>query len=76
MRASHQNEPASSHVAEEGKEDEEGDIGGLSSVERYDPALVAWEAVAPMGTARMAMPLPCWVSIDRTCSTHAGGKRA
>ena len=24
----------------------------LASVERYDPALDAWEAVAPMGTAR------------------------
>ena len=24
----------------------------LSSVERYDPALDAWEAVAPMATAR------------------------
>ena len=24
----------------------------LSSVERYDPALNAWDAVAPMGTAR------------------------
>ena len=28
------------------------DDGILSSVERYDPALDAWEAVAPMGTAR------------------------
>ena len=26
--------------------------GVLSSVERYDPALDAWEAVAPMATAR------------------------
>ncbi|EOD16900.1 hypothetical protein EMIHUDRAFT_356074 [Emiliania huxleyi CCMP1516] len=26
----------------------------LSSVERYDPALDAWEAVAPMATARQA----------------------
>jgi len=25
--------------------------GTLSSVERYDPALNAWEAVAPMATA-------------------------
>jgi kelch-like protein 17 (actinfilin)/kelch-like protein 20 len=28
------------------------DNGVLSSVERYDPATNAWEAVAPMATAR------------------------
>ena len=28
------------------------DEGRLSSVERYDPATNAWEAVAPMATAR------------------------
>ena len=27
----------------------------LSSVERYDPATNAWEAVAPMGTARWGL---------------------
>ena len=27
--------------------------GALSSVERYDPAVGAWEAVAPMAAARM-----------------------
>ena len=27
-------------------------VGRLSSVERYDPAMNAWEAVAPMATAR------------------------
>ena len=27
-------------------------VGRLSSVERYDPATNAWEAVAPMATAR------------------------
>ena len=27
--------------------------GRISSVERYDPALDAWEAVAPMAAARM-----------------------
>ena len=57
MRASHQNEPASSHVAEEGKEDEEGDIGGLSSVERYDPADNAWSLVAALSTTRFALAL-------------------
>ena len=31
---------------------EGGDDGDLSSVERYDPATNAWEAVAPMATAR------------------------
>ena len=30
-----------------------GDDGNLSSVERYDPAVGAWEAVAPMATARI-----------------------
>ena len=30
------------------------DDGYLSSVERYDPALDAWEAVAPMAEAREA----------------------
>ena len=30
------------------------DDGHLSSVERYDPALDAWEAVAPMAEARQA----------------------
>ena len=30
------------------------DNGYLSSVERYDPALDAWEAVAPMAEARSA----------------------
>ena len=29
--------------------------GFLSSVERYDPATNAWEAVAPMGTARVVL---------------------
>ena len=29
-----------------------GDDGNLSSVERYDPAVGAWEAVAPMALAR------------------------
>ena len=29
------------------------DAGRLSSVERYDPATNAWEAVAPMATARL-----------------------
>ena len=29
------------------------DDGVLSSVERYDLALNAWETVAPMGTARI-----------------------
>ena len=31
------------------------DDGALSSVERYDPAANAWEAVAPMATARVAL---------------------
>ena len=30
------------------------DDGNLSSVERYDPAVGAWEAVAPMAAARSA----------------------
>ena len=29
------------------------DDGFLSSVERYDPALNAWETVAPMGAGRI-----------------------
>ena len=53
---------------EENEEDEDDDSGEdederscLSSVERYDPALDAWEAVAPMGMARgSAFALPCW----------------
>ena len=28
-------------------------VGSLSSVERYDPALNAWETVAPMGAGRI-----------------------
>ena len=36
----------------ENEDFEDGDIGCL--VERYDPALVVWEAVAPMGTARVS----------------------
>jgi len=28
----------------------------LSSVERYDPVTNAWEAVAPMATARVKVP--------------------
>ena len=32
-----------------------GNDGLLSSVERYDPAANAWEAVAPMATARYAL---------------------
>jgi len=32
-----------------------GSIALLTSVERYDPALDAWEAVAPMATARDAV---------------------
>ena len=35
-----------------GSDDDEDDDGALSSVERYDPASNAWEAVAPMATAR------------------------
>ena len=34
------------------EEEEDGDIGCL--VERYDPALEVWEAVAPMGKARLS----------------------
>jgi len=30
------------------------DDGDLTSVERYEPALEVWEAVAPMGTARVS----------------------
>ena len=30
-------------------------VGRLSSVERYDPATNAWEAVAPMAAARFAL---------------------
>ena len=37
---------------EEVDEDEDDDAGCFRLVERYDPALDAWEAVAPMGTAR------------------------
>ena len=35
------------------------DDGDLSSVERYDPAMDAWEAVAPMATARRLTPWRC-----------------
>merc|ERR1711965_706562 len=38
------------------------DDGRLSSVERYDPAANAWEAVAPMATAR-AFPFAPGVAV-------------